>query len=79
MTAAADAGAIVARARRERRATLYEPEAYALLEAFGMPFRQDNLPTQQSAAAWRQSRDGGDEAGDDHEQQQGTSTETEEA
>ena len=55
-----------------------DEEAYALLEAFGMPFRQDNLPTQQSAAEWRRSRDGGD-AEADHEQQQGTSTETEEA
>ncbi len=55
-----------------------DEEAYALLEAFGMPFRQDNLPSQQSAAAWRQSQ-GGDDAGDAHEQQQGTSTETEEA
>ena len=57
-----------------------DEEAFALLLAFGMPFRQDNLPTQQSAAAWRQSQGGGgDDAGDDHEQQQGTSTETEEA
>jgi large subunit ribosomal protein L5 len=57
-----------------------DDEAYALLEAFGMPFRQDNLPTQQSSAAWRQSRGGGDDAGDDDgEQQQGTSTETEES
>jgi large subunit ribosomal protein L5 len=61
-----------------------DEEAYALLEAFGMPFRQDNLPTQQSAAEWRRSRDGGDGGGDDdhehpegHEQQQGQSTETE--
>ena len=56
-----------------------DEEAYALLEAFGMPFRQDDLPTQQSAAEWRRSRGGGDDAADDHEQQQGTSTETEEA
>src|SRR5918998_570667 len=55
-----------------------DEEAYALPEAFGMPFRQDNLPTQQSAAVWRQSQGGGD-ADADHEQQQGTSTETEEA
>jgi large subunit ribosomal protein L5 len=55
-------------------ATNYE-EAYALLEAFGMPFRQDNLPSQLSAAEWRQSRGGGEpETG--HEQQQGASTET---
>ena len=52
-----------------------DEEAYALLEAFGMPFRQDNLPSQQSAAEWRQSRGGG-EPEDDHEQQQGESTET---
>src|SRR5215212_5724334 len=39
-----------------------DEEAYALLEAFGMPFRQDNLPDQQSAAEWRQSRGGGDDA-----------------
>ena len=60
-----------------------DEEAYALLEAFGMPFRQDNLPTQQSAAEWRRTQDGGAAAGDgdeadaDHEQQQGQSTETE--
>src|SRR5215218_8359129 len=55
-----------------------DEEAYALLEAFGMPFRQDNLPNQQSAADWRQSRGGGDDAEPtaDHEQQQGTGTET---
>ena len=35
-----------------------DEEAYALLEAFGMPFRQDNLPNQQSAAAWRQQQAG---------------------
>jgi large subunit ribosomal protein L5 len=52
-----------------------DEEAYALLEAFGMPFRQDNLPSQLSAAEWRQSR-GGDEPEADHEQQQGESTET---
>ena len=52
-----------------------DEEAYALLEAFGMPFRQDNLPSQQSAAEWRQSRGGGEPEGD-HEQQQGESTET---
>jgi large subunit ribosomal protein L5 len=54
-----------------------DEEAYALLEAFGVPFRQDNLPQQQSAAEWRRSR-GGDaaEAEADHEQQQGSSTET---
>jgi large subunit ribosomal protein L5 len=54
-----------------------DEEAYALLEAFGVPFRQDNLPQQQSAAEWRRSR-GGDaaEAEADHEQQQGASTET---
>jgi large subunit ribosomal protein L5 len=34
-------------------------EAYALLEAFGTPFRQDNLPHQKSAAEWRQSQNGG--------------------
>ena len=55
-----------------------DEEAYALLEAFGLPFRQDNLPHQQSAAEWRQSR-GGDSAEGDHEQQQGESTETDEA
>jgi large subunit ribosomal protein L5 len=53
-----------------------DEEAYALLEAFGMPFRQDDLPSQRSAAEWRQSRSGGDAAGEAHEQQQGTSTET---
>jgi large subunit ribosomal protein L5 len=54
-----------------------DEEAYALLEAFGMPFRQDNLPSQQSAAAWRQSQGGeAAEAEADHEQQQGESTET---
>jgi large subunit ribosomal protein L5 len=52
-----------------------DEEAYALLEAFGMPFRQDNLPSQQSAAEWRQSQGGGEPEGD-HEQQQGESTET---
>ena len=52
-----------------------DEEAYALLEAFGMPFRQDNLPSQLSAAEWRQSRGGGEPAAD-HEQQQGESTET---
>jgi large subunit ribosomal protein L5 len=35
-----------------------DEEAYALLEAFGMPFRQEDLPTQRSAAEWRQSRGG---------------------
>jgi hypothetical protein len=35
-----------------------DEEAYALLEAFGMPFRQDNLPSQQSAAAWREQQGG---------------------
>jgi large subunit ribosomal protein L5 len=53
-----------------------DEEAYALLEAFGMPFRQDDLPTQRSAAEWRESRSGGAPAGEAHEQQQGTSTET---
>jgi large subunit ribosomal protein L5 len=52
-----------------------DEEAYALLEAFGMPFRQDNLPSQQSAAEWRQSRGGGEPEAD-HEQQQGAGTET---
>jgi large subunit ribosomal protein L5 len=52
-----------------------DEEAYALLEAFGMPFRQDNLPSQLSAAEWRQSRGGGEPEAD-HEQQQGESTET---
>jgi large subunit ribosomal protein L5 len=52
-----------------------DEEAYALLEAFGMPFRQDDLPTQRSAAAWRKSQGIGAAAGA-HEQQQGTSTET---
>jgi large subunit ribosomal protein L5 len=57
-----------------------DEEAYALLEAFGVPFRQDNLPHQQTAAEWRRSRGGDDaEAEADHEQQQGTSTETDEA
>ena len=55
-----------------------DEEAYALLEACGLPFRQDNLPHQRTAAEWRQSR-GGDAAGSDHEQQQGASTETDEA
>src|SRR3954467_10867451 len=31
-----------------------DEEAYALLEAFGTPFRQDNLAHQVSAAEWRQ-------------------------
>ena len=53
-------------------------EAYALLEAFGLPFRQDNLPHQQTAAEWRRSS-GGDPAEGDHEQQQGESIETDEA
>ena len=52
-----------------------DEEAYALLEAFGLPFRQDNLPHQQTAAEWRQSR-GGDAAEGDGEQQQGATTET---
>ena len=52
-----------------------DEEAYALLEAFGMPFRQDNLPSQQSAAEWRQSRGGGEPEAE-HEQQQGAGTET---
>jgi large subunit ribosomal protein L5 len=39
-----------------------DEEAYALLEAFGMPFRQDNLPSQRSAAEWRQAQGGGDDA-----------------
>jgi large subunit ribosomal protein L5 len=52
-----------------------DEEAYALLEAFGMPFRQDNLPSQRSAAEWRQSR-GGAPAEEPHEQQQGEGTET---
>jgi large subunit ribosomal protein L5 len=39
-----------------------DEEAYALLEAFGMPFRQDNLPSQRSAAEWRQAQGGGDAA-----------------
>jgi large subunit ribosomal protein L5 len=39
-----------------------DEEAYALLEAFGMPFRQDDLPSQRSAAEWRQAQGGG---GDD--------------
>jgi large subunit ribosomal protein L5 len=51
-----------------------DEEAYALLEAFGMPFRQDNLPSQRSAAEWRQSRGGGEPEADD--EQQGESTET---
>jgi large subunit ribosomal protein L5 len=42
-----------------------DEEAYALLEAFGMPFRQDNLPSQQSAAEWRQSRSGNTETTDE--------------
>src|SRR3954451_23744157 len=37
-----------------------DEEAYALLEAFGMPFRQDDLPSQRSAAEWRQAQSGGD-------------------
>jgi large subunit ribosomal protein L5 len=55
-----------------------DEEAYALLEALGMPFRQDNLPSQQSAAEWRQSR-GGAPADGDTEQQQGATTETDES
>ena len=61
-----------------RLCDLFEPESRIggpLLEAFGMPFRQDNLPSQLSAAEWRQSRGGGDDE-QDHEQQQGESTET---
>jgi large subunit ribosomal protein L5 len=53
-----------------------DEEAYALLEAFGMPFRQEDLPSQRSAAEWRQAQSGGAPAGDADEQQQGTSTET---
>jgi large subunit ribosomal protein L5 len=37
-----------------------DEEAYALLEAFGMPFRQENLPSQRTAAEWRQAQGGGD-------------------
>jgi large subunit ribosomal protein L5 len=55
-----------------------DEEAYALLEALGMPFRQDNLPSQQSAAEWRQSR-GGAPADGDTEQVQGATTETDES
>jgi large subunit ribosomal protein L5 len=51
-----------------------DEEAYALLEAFGTPFRQDDLPHQRTSAEWRQSR-GGDAAGEPHEQQQGVVTE----
>jgi large subunit ribosomal protein L5 len=36
-----------------------DEEAYALLEAFGMPFRQDDLPSQLSAAEWRRRQGGG--------------------
>jgi large subunit ribosomal protein L5 len=36
-----------------------DEEAYALLEAFGMPFRQDGLAHQVSAAEWRQRQSGG--------------------
>ena len=57
-----------------------DDEAYALLDAFGMPFRQDNLPTQQSAAEWRRRQGGGEGDGDGAEateQQQGTTTATE--
>jgi large subunit ribosomal protein L5 len=53
-----------------------DEEAYALLEAFGMPFRQEDLPSQRSAAEWRQAQSGGAPAGDADEQQQGTSIET---
>ncbi len=53
-----------------------DEEAYALLEAFGMPFRQDNLPSQQSAAEWRRGRDGAPAAEEPAEQQQGQTTET---
>jgi large subunit ribosomal protein L5 len=35
-----------------------DEEAYALLEAFGTPFRQDNLAHQVSAAEWRQRQSG---------------------
>ncbi|MEA2479626.1 MAG: large subunit ribosomal protein [Thermoleophilaceae bacterium] len=35
-----------------------DEEAYALLEAFGTPFRQDNLPAQLSAAEWRKQQEG---------------------
>jgi large subunit ribosomal protein L5 len=35
-----------------------DEEAYALLEAFGTPFRQDNLAHQVSAAEWRQRQAG---------------------
>ena len=37
-----------------------DEEAYALLEAFGTPFRQDNLAHQVSAAEWRQRQAGGE-------------------
>ena len=36
-----------------------DEEAYALLEAFGTPFRQDGLAHQVSAAEWRQRQSGG--------------------
>jgi large subunit ribosomal protein L5 len=45
-----------------------DEEAYALLEAFGMPFRQDDLPSQRSAAEWRQAQGGGDAAETETEQ-----------
>src|SRR3954462_8328097 len=37
-----------------------DEEAYALLEAFGTPFRQDSLGYQVSAAEWRQRQSGAD-------------------
>ena len=45
-----------------------DEEAYALLEAFGMPFRQDDLPSQRSAAEWRQAQGGDGDAETETEQ-----------
>jgi large subunit ribosomal protein L5 len=57
-----------------------DEEAYALLEAFGTPFRQDNLAHQVSAAEWRQRQGGGGDNGSPAaEQQEGAATETEQS
>jgi large subunit ribosomal protein L5 len=54
-----------------------DEEAYALLEAFGTPFRQDNLPNQVSAAEWRNRGAAADDNGSAAaEQQEGAATET---
>jgi large subunit ribosomal protein L5 len=56
-----------------------DEEAYALLEAFGTPFRQDNLPEQVSAAEWRQRQSGGGNGDVAPEQPEGSASETEQS